>query len=198
MYGRRILSLPDVRASSQDSINQAVSSEDLPRRRRYLGSLLEHFWKRWSREYVTELRNLHRQRSRPESRMAVSVGDVVTVFEDNLPRSRSRLGRVEQLIPGADDCVRAAVIKVITKSGRPMTVKRPVQKLFPPGGRDQWWAITRWSKEAQTSGCCQCGLYSETSWRVTTGKGASVSRIIFVCSVTHVSGGIILLALWHF
>ena len=137
MYGRRILSLPDVRASSQDSINQAVSSEDLPRRRRYLGSLLEHFWKRWSREYVTELRNLHRQRSRPESRMAVSVGDVVTVFEDNLPRSRSRLGRVEQLIPGADDCVRAAVIKVITKSGRPMTVKRPVQKLFPPGGRDQ-------------------------------------------------------------
>jgi len=37
MYGRRILSLPNVRACSQDSINQAVSSEDLPRRRRYLG-----------------------------------------------------------------------------------------------------------------------------------------------------------------
>ena len=35
MCARRILSLPDVRASSQDSINQAVSSEDLPRRRRY-------------------------------------------------------------------------------------------------------------------------------------------------------------------
>ena len=131
MYGRRILSLPDVGASSQDSINQAVSSEDLPRRRRYLGLLLQHFWKRWSREYVTELRNLHRQRSRPESRMSISVGDVVTVFEDNLPRSQWRLGRVEQLIPGADNCVRAAVIKVITKSGRPMTVKRPVQKLFP-------------------------------------------------------------------
>ena len=131
MYGRRILSLPDVGASSQDSINQAVSSEDLPRRRRYLGLLLQHFWKRWSREYVTELRNLHRQRSRPESRVSISVGDVVTVFEDNLPQSQWRLGRVEQLIPGADNCVRAAVIKVITKSGRPMTVKRPVQKLFP-------------------------------------------------------------------
>ena len=88
MYGRRILSLPDVRTSSQDSINQAVLSEDLPRRRRYLGLLLEHFWKRWSREYVTELRNLHRQRSRPESRMSISVGDVVTVFEDNLPQSQ--------------------------------------------------------------------------------------------------------------
>ena len=37
---------------------------------------------------------------------------------------------MEQLILGADNCVRAAVIKVITKSGRSMTVKRPVQKLF--------------------------------------------------------------------
>ena len=38
---------------------------------------------------------------------------------------------MEQLIPGADDCVRAAVVRVITKTGRPMTVKRPAQKLFP-------------------------------------------------------------------
>ena len=38
---------------------------------------------------------------------------------------------MEQLIPRADDCVRAAVVRVITKTGRPMTVKRPVQKLFP-------------------------------------------------------------------
>lgn len=131
LCGRRILSLPDVWHNGQIAINQAVSSEDLPRRRRYLGLLLEHIWKRWSKEYVTELRNLHRQRSRPESRISISVGDVVTVFEDNLPRSQWRLGRVEQLIPGADDCVRAAVVRVITKTGRPMTVKRPVQRLFP-------------------------------------------------------------------
>ena len=130
-YGRRILSLPEVRSNSQDPINQAVSSEDLPRRRRYLGLLLEHFWKRWSREYVTELRNRHRQHSRPGSRISISVGDVVTVFEDNLPQSQWRLGRVEQLIPGADNSVRAAVVKVITKTGRPVTIKRPVQKLFP-------------------------------------------------------------------
>ena len=96
-----------------------------------MGLLPEGLWKLWSREYVTELRNLQRQRSRPESRMSISVGDVVTVFEDNLPRSQWRRGRVEQLIPGADNCVRAAVVKVITKSARPMTVKRPVQKLFP-------------------------------------------------------------------
>ena len=107
-----------------------MSSEDLPRRRKYLGLLLEHFCRRWSREYVTELRNLHRQKSRPRSSIAVSEEDV-TVLEDNLPCSQWKLGRVEQLIHGADDRVRAAVVKVISKSGRPVTMKRPVQRLFP-------------------------------------------------------------------
>ena len=38
---------------------------------------------------------------------------------------------MEQLIHGADDRVRAAVVKFISKSGRPVTMKRPVQRLFP-------------------------------------------------------------------
>lgn len=80
---------------------------------------------------LTELRNLQHQCSRPEKSISVLVGDVVSVFEDNIPRSQWRLGRVEQLIPKADNCVRAAVIKVTTKTGRAMTVKRPVPKLFP-------------------------------------------------------------------
>ena len=67
----------------------------------------------------------------PRSSIAVSEGDVVTVLKDNLPRSQWTLGRVEQLIHGADDRVRAAVVKVISKSGRPVTMKRPVQRLFP-------------------------------------------------------------------
>ena len=54
-YGRRILSLPDFSRNREASLNQAVSSGDLPRRRKYMQLLLEHFWKRWSREYVTEL-----------------------------------------------------------------------------------------------------------------------------------------------
>ena len=83
---------------------------------------------------MTELRNRHRQRSRPGRRISISVGYVVAVFEDNLPRGKWRLGRVQQLIPGADNSVRAAVVKVITKTGRPVTVKRPVQELFPLEG----------------------------------------------------------------
>ena len=41
----------------------------------------------------------------------MTVGDIVTLFEDNLPRSQWRLERVDtRLMPGADDCARAAYI----------------------------------------------------------------------------------------
>ena len=43
MYGRRILLLPKVIGSRQASLDHTVSSEDLPRRQKYLGLLLEHF-----------------------------------------------------------------------------------------------------------------------------------------------------------
>ena len=93
MFGRRILSRPEVTGNRKASVDHTVSSEDLPKRRKYPEFLLEHFWGRWSREYVTELRNLHRQKTRPRFSIAVSVGDVVTVFEDNLLRSSENLAK---------------------------------------------------------------------------------------------------------
>ena len=35
------------------------------------------------------------------------------------------------MILSGDDCAIAAVVKVISKSGRPATMKRPIQRLFP-------------------------------------------------------------------
>ena len=84
LFGRRILSLLEVTGNRKAYADHTVSSEDLPKRRKYLGLLLEQFWRRWSRGYVTELRNLHRQKTRPRFSIGVSVRDVVTVFEDNL------------------------------------------------------------------------------------------------------------------
>ena len=72
IYERRILSLPDFSRNREALLNQTVSSGDLPRRRKYMQLLLEHFWKRWSREYVTQLRNLHRHKSRPERSISIS------------------------------------------------------------------------------------------------------------------------------
>ena len=98
---------------------QRVLCSDLSRRRKYLGVLLGHFWKRWSREYITVLRKRNRRQSTPEKIIPVTVGDTVTVFEENLPRSQWRLGRVDtRLMPGA-------------KSRKPIGIKGPIQRLFP-------------------------------------------------------------------
>ena len=99
IYGRGILSLAKVAPGREASLSEATSSIDGPRRRKYLRLLLDHFWKRWSKEYLIELRNLYLQKSRPEGSVTISFGDIVTLFEDNLPCSQWRLGRVEQLIP---------------------------------------------------------------------------------------------------
>ena len=89
IYGRGILSLRKVTPRKEASLSQAASCRDGPRRRKYLPFLLDHFWKRWNKEYVAILRNLHRQRRIPEDSISLSIGDVVNLFEDNLPRSLS-------------------------------------------------------------------------------------------------------------
>jgi hypothetical protein len=83
----------------------------------------QHFWKRWSREYIVELQ----QRSKwATSTRPAAVGDIVIVHEDNIPPLCWSLGRIEAVQPGRDGKVRT--VSVRTKSG---VVKRSVHKLSP-------------------------------------------------------------------
>ena len=56
VIGRRLL-------SSHGSVNRPSEGyhtvHDLSRREKYLNTLLSHFWKRWQKEYLTELRVHH-------------------------------------------------------------------------------------------------------------------------------------------
>ncbi|KAH0820338.1 hypothetical protein GEV33_002453 [Tenebrio molitor] len=59
----------------------------------------QHFWKRWSREYIVELQ----QRSKwATSTRPAAVGDIVIVHEDNIPPLCWSLGRIEAVQPGRD------------------------------------------------------------------------------------------------
>jgi hypothetical protein len=85
--------------------------------------LREHFWKRWSREYVTELQ-VRGKWTKPK--VNVRPGMIVVIKEDALPPQCWKLGRVVNLHPGADGLVR--VVDVQTKTG---TFRRPIHKLAP-------------------------------------------------------------------
>ena len=93
-------------------------------------NLLQHFWKRWSREYLTELRDAHRYSASPQSsNKKITIGDIVLVHDEKHPRAFWKLGKVEKLIKGQNGNVRGAVIGVHSNTGRPVGSIRKVVRL---------------------------------------------------------------------
>ena len=128
--GRRLLSLPEEVLVHEEKDNEVVL---LTRRQRYLILLLTHFWTRWSREYVVELREHHQVKGHTSSAPVIREGDIVTVMEEGKTnRGTWKSGRVVKLLPGTDGEVRAAAVKLGgQKQGKGAYLNRPVQKLFP-------------------------------------------------------------------
>ena len=92
LTGSRLLSIPD------DHVAEEIDDEDehnaLTRRERYLAKLLGHFWKRWQKEYLLNLRESHNLAVKKNKLPRICVGDVVSVEDEDrkLPRSQWRLG----------------------------------------------------------------------------------------------------------
>ncbi|XP_072940687.1 uncharacterized protein [Epargyreus clarus] len=85
--------------------------------------LRQHFWTRWSKEYICELQERVKWRS---SKDALKLNSLVVIKEDNLPPLKWKLGRVVRLHPGTDEISRVADIK--TSCG---VVRRAFSKLCP-------------------------------------------------------------------
>ena len=127
MCGGRLTQLPPYPSVEED---EEDSSKGLNKRMKYLSLKLGHFWKRWKREYLSELRE-HHKRNVTKGGAIVEIGDIVTVAEEGVSRGKWRLGKVEELITVKDGEIRGANVKVLTKKGKPMYLNRPVQKLYP-------------------------------------------------------------------
>ena len=102
---------------------------DVRRRFRYLARMRKHFWRRWRKEYLTNLREFHKVKKGKQS-VGAKVGDVVLVIDENLKRGCWSVGRIEGLVMGRDSVARGAKVKVVNK-GRTSFINRPVQKLYP-------------------------------------------------------------------
>jgi len=114
LIGKPLQSLPD------DSFVYADSVSTL-RRWKLCQALVSHFWKRWSREYVTQL-NRFTKWNHPSRN--ITVGDLVILKDDSPLPTSWPLARVIGVHPGGDGFVRVATVKTI--SG---TYTRPVTKL---------------------------------------------------------------------
>ena len=98
-----------------------VGVECLSLRHQEMREREEDFWKCWSLDYI---RNLPPVCQKFKKQGSLSVGSVVLVREDNLPRMKWLVGVVQQLHSGKDGVVRA--VDVRTHSG---VKTRAVQRL---------------------------------------------------------------------
>ena len=101
----------------------AVSDSDLSSRKRWrmLQMLMNHFWKRWLKEYLPRL---HSRQKWVEENQNLKPGSTVLVIDENTTRGQWQVGRVLEVFPGKDDLVRVA--RILTKSGE---YTRPITKL---------------------------------------------------------------------
>ena len=83
--------------------------------------LVNHFWKRWLKEYVPSLQERHKWQQEQRN---VRVGDIVLVADDNVKGNQWILGRGLNVFPGSDGLVRSVEVRA-NKS----VLKRPVTKL---------------------------------------------------------------------
>lgn len=112
LIGRPLEALPD-----------RTSATPIPvlKRWRLCQALIQHFWKRWSTEYLNALQRFNKWRL---PRRNLVVGDIVLIKDNRTPPCQWPLGRITRTHPGPDQLVRVATVK--TKAG---TLLRPIVKL---------------------------------------------------------------------
>jgi Pao retrotransposon peptidase/Family of unknown function (DUF5641)/Protein of unknown function (DUF1759)/Putative peptidase (DUF1758)/Integrase zinc binding domain len=89
-----------------------------------LGSKIrQHFWKRWSLEYLNRLQHRPKWFKATEN---LKPNTIVLLKEDNVPPMCWPLARILKVLPGKDGKVR--LCEILTKSG---TFLRPISKLCP-------------------------------------------------------------------
>ena len=112
LIGRPLTALPEV---------TPTISISLLRRWQLCKSLLRHFWKRWSSEYVSQLGRFNKWRQPTRN---IQPGDLVVIREDSPIATKWPLARIVEVYPGKDKLVRVALVK--TANG---VYTRPVNKL---------------------------------------------------------------------
>ncbi len=110
--------------------------EDLYSRKRWrrVQHLANEFWARWKQEYLQDLQ-IRPKWNRP--RRDLQQGDIVIIKEDEVPRNKWRLARVEETYMDEDKHVRKVKLAISDKSlnsegkrTRPLTfLERPIHKL---------------------------------------------------------------------
>ena len=125
LHGRRP---PALSENIEPELELDETGDKLSKRFLYLTKKLSHFWNRWNREYMVDLREFHKLNN--HNNILVEKGDLVFLQEDNIKRGQWKVGIVEEIIFGKDGEPRGATVRKYEK-GKIVHLNRPLQKLYP-------------------------------------------------------------------
>ncbi|XP_070571330.1 uncharacterized protein [Ptychodera flava] len=115
LHGRTLTSLPYIEVTDEEVTDPPYSDHhEVNKRYEHLSRLHAQFWRRWSSEYLTALRERHLTTGSRNN--VIKVGDVVIIHSDTEKRQKWHLGTVTKLIYDNDKLVQT---------------NRPIQKLYP-------------------------------------------------------------------
>ncbi|XP_047518884.1 uncharacterized protein LOC125058772 [Pieris napi] len=115
LIGRPFTAIPtsDLRQEKESQLNRFKRTEQLR----------QHFWERWSKEYISELQKRSKWLT---SKQSLALNTMVVIKEDNQPPLKWKLGRIVALHPGPDGVVRVA--DVLTSNG---VIRRSFSRICP-------------------------------------------------------------------
>lgn len=104
----------------QETIGSFHDGDLLKKRWRASQQLADIFWQRWVKEYLP---TLTRRSKWFEWRKPIQVDDIVIIVDDQAPRNQWDMGRIINVIPGADGQMRSVDVKTAKGSYRRAAVK---------------------------------------------------------------------------
>ena len=118
------------RRTMDGDINPGVRNPDELNIETLKDASVDHFWKRWAKEYLVELRQHHKMHTQKKA-LNIQPGDVVFIQTDGVKRGRWPMGTIQSCIVGKDGVTRGATVRRIGEGGKPSLVNCPLQKLCP-------------------------------------------------------------------
>ncbi|GBN59680.1 hypothetical protein AVEN_167192-1 [Araneus ventricosus] len=97
-----------------------LSKSDLIKRWKYILLMLHHFWKRFYKEYLLELRSAMFSKI-SKNYGQFKINDVVLIREDNFKRCNWKMGKIKTLYPGRDGKIRYCETQLANG-----TLRRPI------------------------------------------------------------------------
>ena len=124
LFGRRVLTKFDC-----DFNENNMDCDALCRKVHYFQTLIDHYWNRWRREYLSELRERHKLRNVIPDHQ-IKLNKVAIIEETHVPRPRWKIGQVDEFVMSKNGFNRGCKLRMIDKRGH-YFIKRPVNKLYP-------------------------------------------------------------------